>query len=179
MGSIATAVAFLAFGQQWLADLSNPIWLAFVLIWLFGVVLFSALAVVRHAEVLAVKLGEPLGTLVLTLSVAGIEIMMIAAIMYNAEGGSTLARDTMFAAVMIVMNGMVGLSLLLGGLRYHEQTYNLQGANAFLAVIVPLAVLSLILPTVTTSSRARVGRASPSSCATAAPCPRARGRNRR
>lgn len=152
LGSIATTAAFLLFGKQWLADLSNPIWLAFVLVWLFGVVLFSALAVVRHAEVLAVKLGEPLGTLVLTLSVAGIEIMMIAAIMYNAEGGSTLARDTMFAAVMVVMNGMIGLSLLLGGLRYHEQTYNLQGANAFLAVIVPLAVLSLILPTFTTSS---------------------------
>lgn len=152
LGSIATTTAFLAFGQRWLADLSNPIWLAFLLLWLFGVVLFSALAVVRHAEVLAVKLGEPLGTLVLTLSVAGIEIMMIAAIMYNAEGGSSLARDTMFAAVMIVMNGMIGLSLLLGGLRYHEQTYNLQGANAFLAVIVPLAVLSLILPTFTTSS---------------------------
>jgi Ca2+:H+ antiporter len=152
LGSIATAAAFLFFGQRWLADLSNPIWLAFLLLWLFGVVLFSALAVVRHAEVLAVKLGEPLGTLVLTLSVAGIEIMMIAAIMYTAEGGSSLARDTMFAAVMIVMNGMIGLSLLLGGLRYHEQTYNLQGANAFLAVIVPLAVLSLILPTFTTSS---------------------------
>ena len=152
LGSIVTAAAFLAFGQRWLADLSNPIWLAFILVWLFGVVLFSALAVVHHAEVLAVKLGEPIGTLVLTLSVAGIEIMMIAAIMYNAEGGSSLARDTMFAAVMIVMNGMVGLSLLLGGLRYHEQTYNLLGANAFLAVIVPLAVLSLILPTVTTSS---------------------------
>ncbi len=152
LGSIATAAAFLFFGQRWLADLSNPLWLAFLLIWLFGVVLFSALAVVRHAEVLAVKLGEPLGTLVLTLSVAGIEIMMIAAIMYTAEGGSSLARDTMFAAVMIVINGMIGLSLLLGGLRYHEQTYNLQGANAFLAVIVPLAVLSLILPTFTTSS---------------------------
>ena len=152
LGSVATAAAFLVFGKVWLADLSNPVWLAFLLTWLFGVVLFSALAVVRHAEVLAVKLGEPLGTLVLTLSVAGIEIMMIAAIMYTAEGGSSLARDTMFAAVMIVMNGMIGLSLLLGGLRYHEQTYNLQGANAFLAVIVPLAVLSLILPTFTTSS---------------------------
>lgn len=152
VGSITTAAAFLIFGQRWLADLSNPIWFVFVLVWLCGVVLFSALAVVRHAEVLAVKLGEPLGTLILTLSVVGIEIRMIAAIMYNAEGGSSLARDTMFAAVMIVMNGMVGLSLLLGGLRYHEQNYNLQGANAFLAVIVPLAVLSLILPNFTTSS---------------------------
>jgi len=152
VGSILTTTAFLAFGQGWLADLSNPIWFSLVLLWLFGVVLFSAFAVVRHAEVLAVKLGEPLGTLVLTLSVTGIEVMMIAAVMYTADGGSSLARDAMFAVVMIVLNGMVGLSLLLGGLRYHEQTYNLQGANAFLAVIVPLAVLGLILPNFTTSS---------------------------
>jgi Ca2+:H+ antiporter len=152
LGSIATTTAFLAFGQRWLADLSSPLWFAFIMVWLFGVVLFSAFAVVRHAEVLAIKLGEPLGTLVLTLSVTGIEVMMIAAVMYTAQGGSSLARDAMFAVVMIVLNGMVGLSLLLGGLRYHEQTYNLQGANAFLAVIVPLAVLGLILPNFTTSS---------------------------
>jgi len=64
---------------------------------------------------------------------------------------STLARDTMFAVVMIVFNGMAGLALLLGGLRYHEQSYNLQGANAFLAVIVPLAVFGLVLPSFTSS----------------------------
>jgi Ca2+:H+ antiporter len=152
LGSIVTVAAFLTFGEPWLADLSNPVWFAFILAWLSGVILSSAFAVVRHAEVLALKLGEPFGTLILTLSVAGIEIMMIAAVMYNAEGGSSLARDTMFAAVMIVLNGMVGLSLLLGGLRYREQTYNLQGANAFLAVIVPLAILGLILPNFTTAS---------------------------
>jgi Ca2+:H+ antiporter len=84
--------------------------------------------------------------LVLTLSVTGIEVMVIAAVMYTGPEGSTLARDSMFAAVMIVLNGMVGLSLLLGGLKHHEQSYNFQGANAFLAVILPLAVLSLILP---------------------------------
>ena len=152
LGSMATAAAFLVFGQQWLADLSNPVWFAFVLVWLSSVVIFSALAVVRHAEVLAIKLGEPFGTLILTLSVASIEVMMIAAVMYGADGGSSLARDTVFAGVMIVLNGMVGLTFFLGSVRYHEQTYNLQGANAFLAVIVPLAVLALILPNFTTSS---------------------------
>src|SRR5438046_1261083 len=75
--------------------------------------------------------------------------MMIAAVMYASQGTSSLARDSMFAVVMIVLNGMVGLSLLLGGLRYREQTYNLQGANAFLAVIVPVAVLGLVLPNFT------------------------------
>jgi Ca2+:H+ antiporter len=98
------------------------------------------------------RLGEPLGTLVLTLSVTGIEVMMISALMYTGQGNAALARDAMFAVVMIVLNGMVGLSLLLGGLQHHEQTYNLQGANAFLTVIIPLAVLGLVLPNFTTSS---------------------------
>jgi Ca2+:H+ antiporter len=150
--NLTTTALFFGFGPGWLADLSNPAWFTFILLWLFSAILLSALAVVRHAESLAVKLGEPLGTLVLTLSVIGIEVMMIGAVMYTGPGNSALARDAMFAVVMIVLNGMVGMSLLLGGLRYHEQEYNLQGANAFLAVIVPLAVLGLVLPTFTVSS---------------------------
>jgi Ca2+:H+ antiporter len=144
--SLATFTLFLAFGSQWLADLSRPGWFALVFLWLLAVILLSVFAVVRHAEGLAGMLGEPLGTLVLTLSVTGIEVMIIAAAMATPHGSATLARDAMFAVVMIVLNGMVGLSLLLGGLRYHEQSYNLQGANAFLAMILPLAVLGLILP---------------------------------
>jgi Ca2+:H+ antiporter len=143
---VLTAVLFLAFGAFWLADLSHPAWFTVVLCWLFAAILMSAFAVVRHAEHLAAKLGEPLGTLILTLAVTGIEVAMIVAIMYTGQGNPALARDAMFAVVMIVMNGMVGLSLVLGGLRHHEQTYNLQGANAFLAVIVPLAVLCMVLP---------------------------------
>lgn len=150
--TVTTSVLFVVFGSRWLADLSHPLWFGFMLGWLFGAILISALAIVRHAEHLASQLGEPLGTLILTLSVTGMEVMMIAAVMYTGQGSSSLARDAMFATVMIVLNGMVGLSLLLGGLRYHEQTYNLQGANAFLAVIVPLAVLGLVLPALTVSS---------------------------
>ncbi|HEY6084664.1 MAG TPA: calcium:proton antiporter, partial [Nitrospira sp.] len=108
-----------------------------------------AFAVVRHAERLAVIFGEPLGTLILTLAVTGIEVLMISAVMVAGAKNHMLARDAMFAVVMIVLNGMIGLSLLVGGLRYHEQTYNLQGANSFLAVIIPLAVLGLILPNFT------------------------------
>jgi Ca2+:H+ antiporter len=147
--NLLTTVLFLVFGKSWLADLSALAWLAFLTVWLFVIILISAFAIVRHAESLALILGEPLGTLVLTLAVTGIEVIMIAAVMASGHGSATLARDAMFAVVMIVLNGMVGLSLLLGGLRYHEQTYNLQGANAFLAVIVPLAVLGLILPSFT------------------------------
>lgn len=140
------------FGKTWLADLTNLIWLVTLVGWLFTVILLSAFAVVRHAESLAVRFGEPVGTLILTLAVTGIEVMMITAVMYTGSGNAKLARDTMFAIIMIVLNGMVGLSLLLGGLRHHEQTYNLQGANAFLAVIIPLTVLGLILPNFTVSS---------------------------
>ena len=73
------------------------------------------------------------------------------AVMLTGPPVSFLARDTMFAVIMIVFNGMAGLALLLGGLRYHEQSYNLQGANAFLAVILPLAVIGLVLPNFTIS----------------------------
>lgn len=148
----ATAALFLCFSSSWLSDLTNPFRFVLLLLWLFAVILLAAFAVVRHAETLAVRLGEPLGTLILTLAVTGIEVMMIAAVMFAGHGHAELARDAMFAVVMIVLNGMVGLSLLLGGLRHHEQTYNLQGANAFLAVIVPLAVLGLVLPNFTVSS---------------------------
>ncbi len=149
---LATMLAFLLFGRDWLADLSAPAWYAFVLAWLFGAILVSAFAVVRHADALAEHLGEPFGTLVLTLTMSGMEMMMIAAVMYAGHGGASLARDTMLAIVMIVLNGLVGICLLVGGLRYHEQTYNLYGANSFLAVIVPLAVLGLVLPGFTVST---------------------------
>jgi Ca2+:H+ antiporter len=150
--SLLTVAVFVLFGPTWLADLTNRLWFALMLGWLFAVVLLSAFAVVRHAEHLALKLGEPGGTLVLTLAVTGIEVIMISAVMLSGKGNASLARDAMFAVIMIVLNGMVGCSLLLGGLRYREQTYNLQGANAFLAVIVPLAVLGLVLPNFTRSS---------------------------
>ncbi|MEQ1774148.1 MAG: hypothetical protein ABL891_10250 [Burkholderiales bacterium] len=150
--NLATTLVFLVFGKNLLADLSHPVWFALVLIWLLLIILFSVFAVVRHAESLAERLGEPLGTLVLTLSVTGIEVMIIVAAMSTGQGSPTLARDAMFAVIMIVLNGMVGLTLLIGALRYHEQDYNLQGANAFLAVILPLAVIGLVVPNYTHSS---------------------------
>jgi Ca2+:H+ antiporter len=149
---IATTLAFLAFGKVWLADLARLGWFAFVLAWLFVAVMVCAFAVVRHAEALAERLGEPFGTLVLTVSMSGMEMMMIAAVMLTGHGSASLARDTMLAIVMIVLNGIVGISLLVGGLRWHEQTYNLYSANSFLAVILPLSVLGLVLPGLTVST---------------------------
>ena len=150
--NLVTTALFLAFGSRWLADLSSAAWFAFVSLWLLAVMFVSAFAVVRHAEALALKLGEPYGTLILTLAVTGIEVAMLAAIMYTGKGNAALARDAMMAVVMIALNGMVGLCLVLGGLRYREQAYNLQGANSFLAVILPLAVLGLVQPNFTVTT---------------------------
>jgi Ca2+:H+ antiporter len=147
-----TAALFLVFGSAWLSDLRSEAWFTFVFVWLITVIAISAFAVVRHAECLAIKLGEPLGTLILTLAVTGVEVMMISAVMYAGQGASEFARDAMFAVVMIVLNGMIGLSLLLGGLKHREQSYNLQGASAFLGVIIPLAVLGLVMPNFTLAS---------------------------
>ena len=150
--SIVTALLFLLFGAQLSTGFANVTWLLLVFVWLFVAILWSAFAVVRHADCLAIRLGEPYGTLILTLSVISIEIMMIAAVMITGVDKPGLARDTMYSVLMIVLNGMIGVSLLLGALRYREQQYNLQGANAFLAVIVPLAIVGLILPNYTQAS---------------------------
>ena len=150
--SIMTAALFALFGAQWLTGFANVAWLLLMFVWLFLAILWSAFAVVRHADCLAIRLGEPYGTLILTLSVISIEIMMIAAVMITGADKPALARDTMFSVLMIVLNGMIGASLLLGALRYREQQYNLQGANAFLAVILPLAIVGLILPNYTQAS---------------------------
>lgn len=119
---------------------------AAVFVILFLVMLWLAFSVVRHAEGLATLLGEPYGTLILTLSVIGIEVALISSIMITGSDKPTLARDTMFSVIMIVLNGLVGLSLLTGGLRHRFQNYNLEGATAYLAVLIPLAALALILP---------------------------------
>jgi ABC-type proline/glycine betaine transport system permease subunit len=109
----------------------------------------GSLSVVRHAEDLAELLGEPYGTLILTLSVATIEITTLGIVMTTGEPNPELARDTMFSVVILCMNGLIGLSLILGALRYKEQNYNLRGANAYLSVIVSLAVFGLVVPNYT------------------------------
>lgn len=123
-----------------------------VFVWLFAVILWSAMCVVRHADCLAIKFGEPYGTLILTLSAISIEVVMISTAMLHGANNPTLGRDAIFAVIMIALNGLVGLSLLLGGLRYREQHYNIQGVNAYLNVIMALAVLGLVLPNFTTST---------------------------
>jgi Ca2+:H+ antiporter len=111
------------------------------------VLLGTVFAAVYHAEVVAHRVGEPYGTLVLALAVTVIETALIVSVMVTAPADNTgLARDTVYAAVMIVCNGIVGLCLLAGGARYREQGFHIQGASAALAVLAALTVLTLILP---------------------------------
>jgi Ca2+:H+ antiporter len=147
-----TAVIFFASGSHFVEIVAHPVALVVVFVWLFAVILWSAVSVVRHADCLAIKLGEPYGTLGLTLSAITIEVVMISTAMLHGANNPTLGRDAIFSVVMIALNGFVGLSLLLGGLRYREQYYNLQGVNSYLNVIMTLAVLGLVLPNFTTTT---------------------------
>lgn len=139
-------VGFAVFGNKLSPNQIGFIPSILLLALLFVVMLWAAFSVVRHAECLATLLGEPYGTLILTLSVIGIEVALIASIMITGADKPTLARDTMFSIIMIVLNGLVGLSLIAGGLKYKLQEYSLQGAGAYLVVLMPFAVLGLILP---------------------------------
>ena len=147
-----TTLGFALGGEPLYSVLGHPVWLALIFLWLFGTVMGSALAVVRHADRVAEVLGEPYGTLVLTLSVTAIEVMSITAVMLHGANNPTLVRDTLFAIIMIVLGVMVGGSLLMGGWRHREQQYNLQSANAYLSVIIPLAVMTLTLPDFTSTT---------------------------
>ena len=116
-----------------------------LLVILFGTVF----AAVHHAEVIAHRIGEPYGTLLLTLAVTIIEVALIATIMLGDKSVPTLARDTVFAVVMIVCNGLVGICILAGGLRYREQEFQVTGVNVYLSVLIVVATITLVLPNYT------------------------------
>ena len=117
---------------------------------LLGAVVFAA---VHHAEVVAHRVGEPFGTLVLAVAVTVIEVALIVSVMVSGgEAKAALGRDTVFSAIMICCNGILGLCLLLGGIRHREQAFHLEGASVALAVLGSLAILSLVLPNFTTSA---------------------------
>ena len=143
---IAPVLAWLLFAGT-LLGLNGP-FLILVAFGLFGAVL----AAVHHAEVVAHRVGEPYGTLVLALAVTLIEVALIVSLMISGGPEATaLARDTVFAAVMIILNGIVGICLLVGGMRHREQSYGLEGVSASLTTLAAITVLSLILPNYTVS----------------------------
>jgi Ca2+:H+ antiporter len=115
----------------------------------FAVLIAAVFASVHHADVIAHRTGEPYGTLVLTVAVTVIELALILSIMLAGDGSPTLARDTVFAVVMIICNGLVGICIIVGGFRFGEQGFSVSGASAYLVVLMPLATLTLILPNYT------------------------------
>jgi Ca2+:H+ antiporter len=140
--SLALLLATLAFG-------ASP-WLVLVC----GAALVAAVIVaVHHAEVVAHRVGEPLGTLVLALAVTAIETALIVSMMMaGGEDMAVLPRDSIYAAVMIICTGVVGLCVLAGGLAHREQTFRVEGAGAGLAALVVMSSLTLVLPVFTTTA---------------------------
>jgi Ca2+:H+ antiporter len=134
-----------ALGYTFAPSAAGVVFAAVLLVILFGTVF----AAVHHAEVIAERIGEPYGTLLLTLAVTVIEVALIATIMLGEKTVTTLARDTVFAVVMIVCNGLVGICILAGGLRYREQDIQVTGSNLYLSVLAVLATITLIMPNYT------------------------------
>ena len=138
--AIATAL-----GLTFTPSLGGLTFAALLLAILFGTVF----AAVHHAEVIAERIGEPYGTLLLTLAVTIIEVALIATIMLGEKEQPALARDTVFAVVMIVCNGLVGICIFIGGLRYREQDFQVSGANLYLSVLFVMATMTLVMPNYT------------------------------
>src|SRR6476646_3086286 len=125
-------------------------WLAI----LCGIVLMgTVIAAVHHAEVVAHRVGEPIGTLVLAVAVTVIEASLILSMMFaGGKDAAILPRDTIYAAVMIICTGVVGICLLVGGLTHHEQTFRVEGSGAGLAALIVMSALTLVLPAFTTTT---------------------------
>ncbi|NIY46765.1 sodium-potassium/proton antiporter ChaA [Cedecea colo] len=121
-------------------------------------ILSSAFSVVRHADVLAHRLGEPYGSLILSLSVVILEVSLISALMATGDAAPTLMRDTLYSIIMIVTGGLVGFSLLLGGRKFATQYMNLFGIKQYLIALFPLAVIVLVFPTALPGGNFSVGQ---------------------
>ena len=146
--TLVPAVAFVALLATWGRDIPP------VVVGVVGLLLAGAvLAAVHHAEVVALRVGEPFGSLVLAVAVTVIEVALIVTLMISGDGSKTesLARDTVFAAVMITCNGILGLCLLVATVRKHVAVFNAEGTGGALATVATLATLSLVLPSFTTS----------------------------
>lgn len=137
---------FIFFGGTMDMNTLQPSTAALYFVILLGTIILASFGVVKEADALAHKLGEPYGTLILTLSIVLIEVVLISAVMLGPAESATIGKDSIFAVMMIIMNLVVGLSILLGGLKYGEQAYNAQGTLSYLSMIVVLGGLALLLP---------------------------------
>lgn len=112
---------------------------------IFAIIIYASLAVAHHAEMLAEKFGEPYGTLILTMSAVIVEVMIIAIMMLHSES-PILARDTIYSAIMLDINGLLGISAIIGGLKFGEQPYNVDSSNSYLSMLLVAIGLSMVLP---------------------------------
>jgi Ca2+:H+ antiporter len=151
--ALIPAIALLLYAALKLAEgstiISNP---ALGVPLVLPVLAAAMIAAVSQAEHFAHRVGEPFGTLVLTLAVTVIEVALIMPIAFGGAGGAAVARDTVFSVIMIVCNGLAGLCILVGGLRYREQDFEVKGASAYLSVLSALSVLTLVLPDFTSTT---------------------------
>lgn len=139
-------LAFMIGGPAWLHDPIDPVVAVVVFVVIFATILVAAFGVVHEADYLAHQLGEPYGTLILTLSIVSIEVILIAAVLLGPGENPTIGRDSIFAVMMIILNLVMGICLLLGGRRFGEQEYNSQGALAYISMTLLLGGIGLILP---------------------------------
>ncbi|MCK4441469.1 MAG: calcium:proton antiporter, partial [Sulfurovaceae bacterium] len=112
---------------------------------LFAVIIYSSLAVAHHAELLAEKFGEPYGTLILTISAVSVEVMIITIMILHSHN-PLLARDTIYSAIMLDINGLLGISAIIGGLKFGEQPYNIDSSNSYLSMLLVAIGLAMVLP---------------------------------
>ena len=112
---------------------------------LFGVIIYASMSVAHHAELLAEKFGEPYGTLILTISAVIVEIVIIVIMMMHAQS-ATLARDTIYSAVMLDINGLLGVAAIIGGIKYGEQPYNVDSSNSYLSMLLVAIGIAMVLP---------------------------------
>ncbi len=144
------AIAFILF----FGNTKSTAFLTLINLIALGAILYSAFSVVRHADIFAHRLGEPYGSLILSLSVVILEVSLITAVMSSGDGVdangvdpyATLMRDTLYSLIMLVISGFVGISLLLGGRKFKTQHVNLAGVTQYTTAIIPLVLIALVLP---------------------------------
>lgn len=139
-------ILFMVFGGAITGDSLSPLVATSIFVVLLLTIIVAAFGVVKEADELAHKLGEPFGTLILTLSIVSIEVILISAVMLGPGENPTIGKDSIFSVMMIIMNLVIGLCILLGGRKYGEQEYNAQGTMSYIAMIIMLGGIALLLP---------------------------------
>jgi len=141
----AVAVGGIGFGLEHAALAAGGLFLWGLFFLLLAAIIGVAFRITHHAEVLALRLGEPYGTLILTLSAVSVEVVILVVMMFDSHS-PTLARDTVYAAVMLDINGIIGIAAILGGLKHGAQKYNLASANSYIAMLLVALGIGMFVP---------------------------------